>query len=55
MDHLGLTQGEVVGKALSYLLELRLERGPVSQEQAVADLDAWWAQQPENPAGTATL
>ena len=55
MDHLGLTQGEVVGKALSYLLELRLERGPVSEEQAVADLDAWWAQQPENPAGTATL
>ena len=55
MDHLGLTQGQVVGKALSYLLELRLERGPVSEEQAVADLDAWWAQQPENPAGTATL
>jgi poly(A) polymerase len=51
MDHLGLTQGQVVGRALSYLLELRLERGPVSQEQAVADLDDWWAQQPENPAG----
>ena len=50
MSHLGVAEGQVVGRALNYLLELRLERGPVSPEQAVTDLDVWWAQQPENPA-----
>ncbi|MEX0768174.1 MAG: hypothetical protein WD029_06860, partial [Microthrixaceae bacterium] len=50
MERLGLTQGQVVGRALSYLLELRLERGPVTSEQAFSDLDSWWAEQPENLA-----
>jgi poly(A) polymerase len=50
MEHLGVAEGQVVGRALNYLLELRLERGPVSPSQAVTDLDLWWSQQPENPA-----
>jgi poly(A) polymerase len=50
MEHLGVAEGQVVGRALNYLLELRLERGPVSPTQAVTDLDLWWSQQPENPA-----
>jgi len=48
MDRLGLAQGQVVGRALSYLLELRLERGPVTSERALSDLDSWWTEQPEN-------
>jgi poly(A) polymerase len=32
-----------VGEAWRYLKELRLERGPLSQEEAEAELRAWWA------------
>ena len=47
MAHLGVPPGPLVGRALAYLLEVRLEEGPHSQEQATELLDAWWAQQPE--------
>jgi poly(A) polymerase len=31
----------VVGKALAHLLELRLDRGPMAEEEAVEELRAW--------------
>jgi poly(A) polymerase len=45
MDHLGVAPGPAVGKALEYLMELRLERGPVSEDEAFRLLNEWWAEQ----------
>ena len=47
MRHLGVRPGPVVGEAWQYLLELRMERGPLSEEEALEALDAWWATHPE--------
>jgi poly(A) polymerase len=41
MDRLGIAPGPVVGEALAYLMEVRLERGPVSEDEAYELLDAW--------------
>ncbi len=49
MDRLGIPPGPVVGEALSFLLELRLEEGPLGAEEAARRLDAWWA---DRAAGT---
>ena len=46
MEHLGIGPGREVGQALSHLLELRLEHGPMSPEDALRALDEWWAAQP---------
>ena len=43
MTRLGLKPGRDVGEALAYLLELRLEEGPLGEEEAGRRLDAWWA------------
>jgi len=43
MDRLGVGPGPVVGKALSFLLELRLEEGPLGEQEAGRRLDEWWA------------
>jgi len=43
MAHLGVPPGPVVGEALAHLLELRLEEGPLGEEEAYRRLDAWWA------------
>jgi poly(A) polymerase len=45
MAHLGVRPGPVVGQALEHLLQLRLEEGPLSEEEAYRRLDAWWAGQ----------
>jgi poly(A) polymerase len=34
-----------VGRARDFLLELRLEEGPLGEEEARRRLDAWWADQ----------
>jgi poly(A) polymerase len=44
MEHLGLKPGPVVGEALAYLLEIRMDRGPISEEEAYRLLDEWWEQ-----------
>ncbi|MCC9308050.1 CCA tRNA nucleotidyltransferase [Kitasatospora sp. RB6PN24] len=46
MELLGLKPGPVVGRAYKHLLELRLEHGPMTRDEAVAELKAWWAAQP---------
>jgi poly(A) polymerase len=43
MHHLGLAPGPVIGEALAFLLELRLEEGPLGEEEATRRLDDWWA------------
>jgi poly(A) polymerase len=43
MDILGIGPGREVGQAYQHLLELRLERGPMSVEQASAALREWAA------------
>ncbi len=42
MELLGIPAGPKVGEAWNYLKELRLDRGPLSREEAEAELLAWW-------------
>ncbi|MGV0326689.1 CCA tRNA nucleotidyltransferase [Corynebacterium confusum] len=42
MSILGLKPGPEVGRAWSFLKELRLEQGPLPREEAIAKLRAWW-------------
>ncbi|OHU93765.1 CCA tRNA nucleotidyltransferase [Mycobacterium talmoniae] len=42
MQLLGIPAGPQVGEAWRYLKELRLDRGPLSHEEATAALLAWW-------------
>jgi len=45
MAQLGVRPGPVVGQALAYLLELRLEEGPLGEDEAHRRLARWWAEQ----------
>ncbi len=45
MAILGVRPGPVVGRALDHLLELRLDRGPVSKEEATEELLRWAREQ----------
>jgi poly(A) polymerase len=45
MAILGIPPGPLVGRAWAYLKELRLERGPLSHDEAVAELLRWAADQ----------
>jgi poly(A) polymerase len=47
MKLLNLKPSAAVGKALDYLLELRLENGPLGEERATQELLSWWSK--ENP------
>ncbi|KUH37096.1 MULTISPECIES: CCA tRNA nucleotidyltransferase [Streptomyces] len=42
-ETLGIRPGPEVGRAYKFLLELRLENGPMGQDAAVAALREWWA------------
>ncbi|WP_067831143.1 CCA tRNA nucleotidyltransferase [Actinomadura kijaniata] len=42
---LGIRPGPLVGKAYRFLLELRLDRGPIGKEAAAAELRRWAAEQ----------
>ncbi len=42
MEILGIAAGREVGQAYKHLLELRLDNGPMTQEEATAALLAWW-------------
>ena len=45
MERLGLPAGPIVGQALSFLLEIRLEEGLIGDEEIGRRLDAWWSEQ----------
>jgi poly(A) polymerase len=46
MERLGLEPGPAVGEALDFLLELRLEEGPLGEDEAYRRLDEWWVSRP---------
>jgi poly(A) polymerase len=46
MAILGIPPGPLVGRAYKYLLEVRLDRGPLDEETARQALLDWWADQP---------
>jgi poly(A) polymerase len=43
MRILGIPPGPLVGRAYQHLLALRMERGPLEHDAAVAELQDWWA------------
>lgn len=45
MEILALKPGPTVGKAYNFLLELRLDRGPLGKEQAKQELLTWFQTQ----------
>ncbi len=48
MAHLGIAPSRVVGEALEFLLELRLDEGPLGPDEARRRLDAWWAERAQS-------
>ena len=42
MSLLGIPAGPQVGQAWNHLKELRLDRGPLTRDEAIAELLAWW-------------
>ena len=44
MEHLGIGPGPLVGEALRFLLEIRLDEGEIGTAAALARLDAWYAE-----------
>ena len=45
MQRLGVQPGREVGKALNFLMEIRLEEGLLGSEEIGRRLDAWWSEQ----------
>jgi poly(A) polymerase len=51
MAYLGVPPGRAVGEALDFLLELRLDEGPITEPDAYAALAAWARERGIEPAG----
>jgi poly(A) polymerase len=51
MDLLGIRPGPDVGRALAFLMEMRLDEGPLEKEEARTRLLAWWRAQPPSGSG----
>lgn len=45
MEILGIGEGREVGAAYKFLMERRMEEGPLGEDRAREELLAWWAQQ----------
>ena len=45
MELLGIGPGRQVGAAYKFLLERRMDSGPLGPERAREELLAWWAEQ----------
>ncbi len=43
MEILGLEPGRAVGEARDFLMDLRIDEGPLGEEEAARRLRAWWA------------
>jgi len=46
MELLGIAPSRAVGDALDFLMEIRLDEGEISPDDAAKRLRAWWEQQP---------
>ncbi len=46
MQVLEIPAGRAVGEAYKYLLEVRLDRGPLDRDDAIEVLRQWWAERP---------
>lgn len=44
MRILGVAPGRVIGEALAFLLEIRLDEGEIGEEAETERLRAWWAE-----------
>ncbi len=51
MAYLGAGEGRMIGEALEFLLDLRMEEGPLGTEEAYERLDAWARSKGIEPAG----
>ncbi|MDE3065189.1 MAG: CCA tRNA nucleotidyltransferase [Acidobacteriota bacterium] len=47
MELLGIRPGPAVGRALDFLMEIRLDEGEIDPAEAATRLRGWWAQQPD--------
>jgi poly(A) polymerase len=54
MAFLGVEPGRVVGEALDFLLDARLDDGPMTAAEAYERLTAWARERGVEPAGRAT-
>ena len=45
MAQLDVKPGPIIGKALQFLLDIRLDEGMIGEEEAGRRLDAWWQEQ----------
>ena len=48
MEILNVPSGPMVGKAYNHLLNVRLDEGSLTREQAIERLTVWWNAQPKN-------
>lgn len=44
IEHLGITPGPVIGEALDFLLDIRLDEGLIGDDEIRRRLDEWWQQ-----------
>jgi poly(A) polymerase len=51
MEILGIAPGREVGEAYRWLLERRLDEGPLGSQRAEAELRAWWAARAQSSRG----
>jgi poly(A) polymerase len=51
MAYLGVAPGPVVGEAKQFLLDLRMEEGPLGEDEAFRRLDSWGRERGIKPAG----
>src|SRR5262249_14390941 len=52
MAFFDLQPSRLVGEAIEFLTELRVERGPMGRKEAFAELERWGAQRDLRPACT---
>ena len=45
MELLGIGPGPAMGQALKFLMEVRLDEGPLGPDEATERLRAWWVEQ----------
>jgi len=50
IEHLGIEPGPVVGEAMQFLLDIRLDEGPVGEDEARRRLTDWWARRDDGRA-----